>query len=47
MERDNKKTDSFIKELTKMSREEITKYILEKGKEPKLMRAFSYIRSDN
>lgn len=43
MKKDPSETkDNFIRELTKLSREEINEYIQRKGKEPKLARAFSY-----
>lgn len=42
----SEKRDIFLQELTKMSREDINKYIREKGKGPKLARAFSYVKDD-
>lgn len=42
----SEKRNSFLEELTKMSREDINKYIREKGKGPKLVRAFSYVKDD-
>lgn len=42
MEEKEKTKDSFIRELTKMTRDDITEYILKKGKDPKITKAFSY-----
>lgn len=42
MKEKEKNKDSFIRELTKMTREDITEYILKKGKDPKITKAFSY-----
>jgi hypothetical protein len=42
MEEKKKTKDSFIRELTKMTRDDITEYILKKGKDPKITKAFSY-----
>lgn len=42
MKEKEKNKDSFIRELTKMTRKDITEYILKKGKDPKITKAFSY-----
>ena len=39
--------DSFIEALTCMTREEIAKYIKEKGKEPKMIKPFIVFPYDN
>lgn len=38
--------NEFIKELMKMSRDDITQFIKEKGKQPKIVNMVGYIKDD-